>query len=378
MSQLPSLRPSGSTLWELLGAFVGTRLLIAVVGVLADTVLYWEGGRPESRQVESVLDLSRRWDVGWYMSIAGGGYAYDPDQASNVVFFPLFPMLTRLVSALTGDDYLAGLLVSNLSLFVAVVLLHILAVREGLGADGARRAALLLLCFPASIFHSNAYTEGLFLALATGGLLAMRERRWWLTGLLGFLLALTRTSGVLFLAPVLVELWGARTEPRRSDEPRTWLARSAAVLLPPVGTLSYFGFLWLRFGDPLLVFKAEKAWNRRLEPVWVAINDAWHHAPFYTFAFLAAPLFLACAVAFLATRRFPKSFVVYALVMLIYTLSSGKAEATPRLVSVAVPMYLAWAAIGREHPLLFELLLISSSAFLALFAALFACGYWMT
>ena len=52
-----------------------------------------------------VINLQVRWDMGWYFGIAVDGYhveTTDPRAQQNIVFFPAFPMATRVVARLLG------------------------------------------------------------------------------------------------------------------------------------------------------------------------------------------------------------------------------------------------------------------------------------
>src|SRR3981081_3673531 len=73
-----------------------------------------------------------RWDSEWYKIIATEGYKYDgdPGLTQTVVFYPLYPTLSRLVSEISGIEVIDSmLLVANLATVAAVLLLFKL-VRE--------------------------------------------------------------------------------------------------------------------------------------------------------------------------------------------------------------------------------------------------------
>ncbi|HXW34127.1 MAG TPA: hypothetical protein VEJ87_06065, partial [Acidimicrobiales bacterium] len=80
------------------------------------------------------------WDAGWYESIASHGYWGAGHQSLR--FFPLVPILTRVISVLPGVSVGAALLVvSNLSALAAVAALAGLALGETADGGIARRAA---------------------------------------------------------------------------------------------------------------------------------------------------------------------------------------------------------------------------------------------
>ena len=69
--------------------------------------------------------LVTKWDAGWYLSIAGGGYALAPGQQSNVAFFPVYPLIVRLVHDITRLPLpTAAVVVSVICFGLALVVLH--------------------------------------------------------------------------------------------------------------------------------------------------------------------------------------------------------------------------------------------------------------
>ncbi len=150
-----------------------------------------------------LVNVWERWDTGWYLKIAAFGY--DPADGT-ASFSPLYPWLTRGLTALSGDFLLSGLLLSNLAALAAFILFYEVARAEGLDPGRAQGAVIFLAFFPSAFFFLAAYTDSLFLAFVLGAWLAARRRKWLPAGLLGGLAALTRLQGAL-LTPVLAWAW---------------------------------------------------------------------------------------------------------------------------------------------------------------------------
>jgi len=76
-----------------------------------DTAFDWMSAgtvRPV-HQSWNIIDLHNRWDAYWYLTIAQDGYDLRGEgDISNVVFFPLYPLLVRLLGPLAGDDLVPG------------------------------------------------------------------------------------------------------------------------------------------------------------------------------------------------------------------------------------------------------------------------------
>src|SRR4051812_44158499 len=86
----------------------GTRLPVVAAGAIAVGIF---GTLPPPNdsakwRVSSseMVNLFARWDTFWYNSIATRGYHWDGSvfQHQNVVFFPLYPALMRIVGAAIG------------------------------------------------------------------------------------------------------------------------------------------------------------------------------------------------------------------------------------------------------------------------------------
>ena len=94
-----------------------------------------------------------RWDSEWYKIIATEGYKYngDPGQTQTVVFYPLYPSISRFVSKLFSIEVFdAMLLVANVAAISAILLLFKI-VRELFDDRIAFTTVALVSFFPASV-----------------------------------------------------------------------------------------------------------------------------------------------------------------------------------------------------------------------------------
>src|SRR4051794_21303839 len=105
-----------------------------------------------------LINMASRWDSGWLLSVASRGYQINPGHQSNTTCFPLYPLAMRATNWLIrgktqADMFVAGILVSNIALLVALAYLIALA-RLEFSEAVATRAAWYLLVFPASFYLS--------------------------------------------------------------------------------------------------------------------------------------------------------------------------------------------------------------------------------
>jgi hypothetical protein len=127
-----------------------------------------------------LLGVWQRFDTLWYVKIATQGYS--PDDGSTV-YFPLYPLLIKLLGKVLLENYLlAVLVVSNVAYVGVLFYLYKLAELE-LGKAASRRSVLYLSVLPTAFFFLVAYTESLFLLLTLAALYCAPKKPWgcWLS-----------------------------------------------------------------------------------------------------------------------------------------------------------------------------------------------------
>lgn len=338
----------------------------------------------------------QRWDALWYLGIAQHGYF----TAQATAFFPLYPLLTRIVVAAIGTHWLAAaLIVANLGTLAGFIGLALLAASEASAETPAWGAIRVLAAYPLAFFLAAPYSDGLFLAFVAFGLLAARRHRWEWAAVCVFLAMLDRPTGVILLAPLLWEYCAAHNLHRwRGQWRRLGRVTAGAALLVAIAVLglcAYMVFLWLRFGDPLLFLHAEHQFWQHQNIVTVHAGAATSHKPAqgtsssgwsYEVARSLvdlAPVALFALLAVVGAKRLPKSFTVYMVFLLLAVVSSPRPDrlgffvSAGRYFTAAVP---AFVLLGRwvvRRPWL-DLLLVSGGFLLqAVYAAYFLAGGWM-
>src|SRR5947208_15403446 len=100
-------------------------------------------------------------------------------------------VLATLFGGSTDAYLLAGVLISNLALLVALIYLASVVAIDHDAAAGTR-AALYLLVFPTSVFLAVVYPESLLIALSIGAVYHARRGQWLAAAVLGVVAALPR------------------------------------------------------------------------------------------------------------------------------------------------------------------------------------------
>jgi hypothetical protein len=352
-------------------AFLATRLPLALFAWLIHRFLgpaspsgqfLYHGGAPHAKWL---VNAFQKWDAYWFLNIVRNGYQFHGVQEqmsgvvagvpeTNVTVFPLYPLLVKGLSRLVGDPAVAGLIVSQVCLFLSLVLLYRLA-RLDAGEKGASWAVWLFAVQPWTYAFTAIYSESLFFVLVLASVLAARRERYLLAGLAGMLASLARLLGVLVLIPVALEYLSARSfKFRRVD------GRAALLALIPAGTLAYFAYLWRLTGKPLAYFVAQSGWHKSVVPFW--------HFPVRWLSgggfngeslFDLCTMLAMCAVLVLGFRRVRTSYWVYALVYFLVLISSSDLIGLARYCAGLFPVYLILAGLAERSVAAGRMLLVS-------------------
>jgi Gpi18-like mannosyltransferase len=249
--RLPSLVPY----LKALAIYLCSRLVVFFGVVFGKTYIAlgndaWLGG---TRWYHRLL----RWDSEWYKIIASEGYSYngDPALTQTVVFYPLYPTLSRLVSEILGIHVIdAMLLVSNAAALAAVLLLFKL-VRERFDDRTALATVAMISFFPTSIFLSAGYTESLALLLMVSFFLAIARERFLAAAVLAGLAVATRSAGVVLFPVLLWELWRCRG-------PRRFLIEAGPLsIVATSGLWLYIIYLGIAFHHPMAFADGQTAFH---------------------------------------------------------------------------------------------------------------------
>ena len=364
-------------------AFALTRLIILTIFVLTthfeipippqtiddyknpNIVVHKDSLRPR------VAQLAGYGDGGWYMGIARDGYERRPFADTgqhNWAFFPLFPLLLRAASQLTGGLALTGMALSSLFFLLALLLLYKTIVAFGYDETIADRAVFYLAAFPVSYFFSLPMTESLFLLLTVGSFYAARREAWWTAGALGALASATRVTGVVLLPALCVLYWQ-----QHRGRPRADILKLALI---PLGLLAFMYYLDLITGDALAFRHVLGSWGRQsgffLRPLFEFLRRPQELSMSWDFRllnFAAAVLALACGVV-LAKRR-EWALALYTLAGIVIPLSSQLLQSHARYVMVVFPLFIILAWWGR-NPRVDQFIRAVFIVLLGLMSALFA------
>lgn len=204
------------------------------------------------------------WDGGWYADILEKGYrTTDPpttaNLASNVAFFPAYPLIARAVWKVSGWSVPASLLFTAQAAAVVFwwfVLRQLKAWRIGSGATLA--VIMLIFCHPAAFYMVVTYADSLFMACMAGLLVWGARARDCLplalgAAVLGYGCSAARIVGAPLAAIPVVWAWNdlwPRLKARAAFASiivRSW--RYALISLATAfGTIGFLIYCAVRFG----------------------------------------------------------------------------------------------------------------------------------
>ncbi len=318
------------------------RLIVSLNGPLV--VSRFDGPWPALPAGHLFLRAFAAWDGSWYLFIASNGYfggRQPPSAHTQTAFFPVWPILIRWASDVTGFSPL----VAGIGLVFVVGALASCAVwqlsREIGGDELADRATALWVFFPGSVVLTLVYSEGLTLLLASTCLVLLIRRQWVLAGL-----AAGVATGVAPVALVLTLCCGWEAGVAIWKE-RAWLAISAPVL-SVAGIVGYFTFLWAKTGSPRYWLHTENSvWHSGRGGLYgntvglIQITLKNPQLPWLVSVLGLA--YIVLGVVALIRSQAPPLMWMFAVGVTLAALASAAVGAVPRMMFVAFPYTIAIA-----------------------------------
>lgn len=296
-----------------------------------------------------MLDVLTSWDGLWYLELVRSGYprSVPPDVSYHVVearaaFFPLFPMLGRLVDRVTpGGDTTAVLLLNAVLGFVVVLLVGLIGQRL-YGTRVGTTAATLTALFPGSFVLSFAYSEALMMVLAAACLWSLLEREWAAAGVFAALATAARPNGVALVAACAVAAVVAVADRRE------WRSLTA-VALAPLGFVVFQVWLGRHSGEAGVWFRVQReAWSEGASFGWTAVRNTVEAvaSPLTSPTDTVTALSLVALVILLVVAwkaQLPMLLTAYSWAIVALMLVPATVTARPRFIFTAFPLFIGAA-----------------------------------
>lgn len=225
---------------------------------LAPKIIPYLGFFPYGRELSAfgmahTLTAPANFDGIHYISIAQQGYG-QWEQA----FFPLYPLIVRLLDFAIQKPLITGLIISNLCFFSGLFIffkLDLSPIKNSRFRIPISKFwfMIFLLSFPTSFFFGSVYTEGLFFLLLSLVLYFLKNNRYIITALFAVLASLTRLVGVFFILPIAIGLF----QKLKSFRNILNIKYLILFLSPLIGLALYCYYLFQTTGDPFFFLTSQ-------------------------------------------------------------------------------------------------------------------------
>ena len=359
--------------------FLVTRLMVLFIIFISGVMFPMRPGLYLYSDPNNILlDGLVRDDSWWYHNIVTQGYNMGDIATGlqgNAAFFPMYPLTVKIFSALTGNVFLAGVIVANIAFFFALGFLFALTRREFEQATAAR-TIFYFAAAPTAVFFSAMYTESLFMLFVIATFYFARRSQWDRAAVAGILASATRNTGVLMALVIALEAMhqnGFRFLPTKWSR-EGWIALikswwrpllaswpgfiAAAVV--PLGLLSYMGYLTNQFGDPLGFIHVQATWGRSTSPAGLAklipniINSlnlgpnvmAGQISMYGVLNLLATLGFLPLVI--MVARKMRPAYVTFVLITFFVPISTGTLGSMTRYILMLFPCFMLLGLWGQR------------------------------
>ena len=305
-----------------------------------------------------------RWfaglDTGNYLDIARFWYSPAVADERRLVFYPLYPLMTRGLWMLGLDVYWAGTVIALLLFPASNCLLYRLLCLD-YPEKQTRGVLKYTLLLPAAFFFVLPMSECCFFFCSLLSMYLARKQAWLPAGFVGALAAFSRSLGVLVFAPLLFEAVAAWR--REKGKTGKGAAGVACCFLVPLGTLAYLWINWRYYGDSFKFMEMEdRYWSQRMGLFFQTVAYQTDNAladiqmPYYTSSLgIWIPNVLCIMGSLLlmtyAAGKLRASYSLWFIVYFFFSIAPSFLISGPRYLVAAVPLYPALAELGKRRKL---------------------------
>lgn len=314
-----------------------------------------------------------QWDGGYYYNIAKSGYSTLEDFA----FFPLYPILIKIISLIISLDILfLGLLISNLAFLIFLYLLYKL-VNLRFNKKIARTTIITLLFFPTTFYAVALYSESIFLMLVVSAFLTLWQKKYLMASVAISLASLTRGAGV-FLIISLIYSYLSHINFALKKVNTKMLHLVPSVL----GIALYMIYLAATTNDPFKFLNVQDLWQRSItDPVSTIASYLWslltmQAQPINVWLDLGFTL-LFLTVLILGARKIPSSLWIFSMFAILIPSATGTLTSMPRYLLSSLGAFIIIGQFLEERPKLKIPIWTISILLQIFFAVRFINGYWV-
>jgi len=368
--------------------FAVSRVLLLITSFIAQKTVPYLGFFPLKEflpafGLPSFISAFANFDGLHYVQIAQKSYA-QYEQA----FFPLYPLFIHGVTFFTHNELVSGLLISNCSFFLALVIFQKILILSIKDKKQVVWFTIFLFSFTTSFFFAAVYTEGFFFLLFSLSLYFFLHKKYAWVVVFSLLTSLTRLIGIFLIIPFFFQLLAEHKGMIKSFKP-------LPLLSPLFGLFIYMGYLWMTTGDPLIFFNAQPKFgaNRSTHLIFLpqvlyryfkilttaAHDSRWAIAGVELIIFSVVFCVLIADLIILLKEKKPSFFLMginlFSFVNLILPTLTGTFSSVPRYALFSFSFFLLLAKIKSTKIKIILALLLAISQVVLL--SLFIQGYFV-
>lgn len=317
------------------------------------------------------------WDGHHYLTIAEFGYY----RMQEYAFFPLYPLLIKITTYLSGSFLLSGIVINVVCAFLGFLFLYKLMYIE-VNKEIAFKTILLLFLFPTSFFFVVVYSEALFFLFTILTFYSLKKEKYFLAALFSGLATATRPLGLAVAAAVFYQLI-LLTKKKQLKYYMSWMRVIGLSIFSVSGIIFYMAFLFFESSSPFSFLTAQSNWNRNPGLPWEGIllnilniiaseNILLSLSVVWEFLFAVFGL----GIVLRSFRFLPTHYSLYALISLLLPLTTSSLMSFPRFLLPIFPLFMVLSLIRNR--LTFLTYGIVSTALLIYFSILFINGFWVS
>lgn len=329
---------------------VVVKFVIAIISVVFENLGWFSNGDDHllwaNLNWQHFCEIYFNSDSGWYKVIAENGYANVPLSESNnwsapnlhFAFFPMFPMLIRLIMEITGMGfYNAAFWLNIIILYPLVRYFYLFMLHYGIEAKQAFRGVVLFLVFPFSMHIYFIYTEALFITLVMAGFFFIAKKQWVCFEFVAGLLTLSRPNGLILIIPFFLYI----IETNGGFKKSTFKQLFTSPLLYSILVMPLVFFVWMYYqhlitGNWMASAAAQSGWKKHWMFPLLALfrNGFWQEqlASIYSIAIML--------VAIYYFKKWASSINAYVWIIILLPLSAGSVISMTRYLAMLFPFYL--------------------------------------
>jgi len=313
------------------------------------------------------------FDGAHYLIIAKDGY-----QQYQQAFFPLYPLMIRIIICILPISYFASGYILSWVFWIIGLYLLVQLMRDLFPDKRIEKYILAFLVFPTSFFYISVYPESIFFLLLLAVFLLLLRKKYIYAGIFAYFAGMTKIQGFLLFLPFAFVLWDLLLRQKNSRNmsiigfiisvfTKNWRV-VVGMLSPIAGLATYSLYLYYYYGDPLYYIHAQSAFgaNRTSGEIILLPQVLYRYIKIFVTANLSIQYVISLVECLLFLFVFAlllrevirllreKSFfskpiwsgmVIYSVVAIIMPTLTGTLSSIPRYILVSIASFMLFGQL---------------------------------